>query len=157
MIDDSNDENKTFLVTAKFKMSGVLSPIVTKEHVESNIKYDLGEALGDIVLSSEYYDMNDDIEWEIYLEGDVKVESKEFSIEICKEPFCEHCGERHTDFGIEVHDDGTSWCIDCFLSGGDAEYVLSKEELKELYKKEKFLRREYLLKQLHELEKDDEE
>ena len=50
MIDDSNDENKTFLVTAKFKMSGVLSPIVTKEHVESNIKYDLGEALGDIVL-----------------------------------------------------------------------------------------------------------
>jgi len=157
MIDDSNDENKTFIVTAKFKMSGILPGYVTKEHIEGNIQSALDEALGDIALSSEYYDMDDDIEWEIYLEGNVKVDTKEFSIEICEEPFCEHCGERFTDFGIQVHDDGTSWCIDCFLSGGDADDVFSKEELAELYKREKKERRGYLLKKLHELEAEDED
>jgi len=155
MIDDSNDETKNFIVTATFKMSGLLPHIVTKEHVESNIEAALVEALGDIALSSEWYDSSEDIEWEIYLEGDVKVKSKEFSVTIREQPFCEHCGERHSDFGIEVSDDGTGWCIDCFLSGnGDA---FSVKELKELYEKEKFLKREFLLKQLHELEEDDEE
>ena len=157
MIDDSNDENKTFIVTAKFKMSGVLPGYVEKKHIEGNIQSAIDEAVGDIALSSEYYDMNDDIEWEIYLEGDVKISSKEFRIDICEEPFCEHCGERFTDFGIEVHDDGSSWCIDCFLSGSDAEDVLSKEELTDLYKREKKERREYLLRKLHELEEGDEE
>jgi len=155
MIDDSDDKNRTFIVTAKFKVSGYLPYMVTKEHVESNITSQIEDAVGEIALSSEYYDMDEDIEWGVYLHGDVKIKSQEFSVDICEEPFCEHCGERHTDFGIEVHDDGTSWCIDCFLSGNDD--VFSEEELKELYKKEKFLRREYLLKQLHELEAEDEE
>jgi len=36
-------------------------------------------------------------------------------------PFCEHCGENHTDFGAEIAgpDDGTCWCLECFLSGND--------------------------------------
>lgn len=157
MIDDSNDENKMFIVTAKFKMSGILPGYVEKKHIEGNIQSAIEEAVGDIALSSEYYDMNDDIEWEIYLEGDVKVRSKEFSVVIREEPFCEHCGERHTDFGIEVYDDGTSWCMGCFLSGSDADDVFTKEELKELYKREKLERRSYLLKKLHELEANDEE
>ena len=151
MIDDSNDENKKFIVTAKFKMSGILSPMVTKEHVESNIKYALEEALGDIALSSEYYDMNDDIEWEIYLDGDVKMDTKEFSVEICENPFCEHCGERFTDFGIMVRDDGTAWCIDCFLSGSDRD-ALSKEELSELYAEEKKLKKKHYKEKLKALD-----
>jgi len=155
MIDDSNDENKTFIVTGKFKMSGILPGFVEKKHIEGNIQSAIEEAVAGIALSSEYYDMDDDIEWEVYLDGDVKVKSKEFIVEIREDPFCEHCGERHTDFGIEVYDDGTSWCIDCFLSGSDAEDVFSKEELKELYKRVKNERRGYLLKKLHELEAED--
>ena len=152
MIDDSNDDNKTFIVTAKFKMSGILPGYVTKEHIESNIQAAIDEAVGDVALSSEYYNMNDDVEWEVYLEGKVKVESKEYSVEICEDPFCEHCGERHQDFGIEVHDDGTSWCIDCFLSDGAADDVISKEELKELYKREKKLKVEHYKEKLKRLE-----
>ena len=157
MIDDSEDRNRTFLVTVNFKVSGYLPDMVTKKHIESNIQSEIEESVGEIALSSEYYDMDDDIEWGVYLSGDVKVKTQEFSIDICEEPFCEHCGERFTDFGIEVHDDGSSWCIDCFLSGSDAEDVLSKEELTDLYKREKKERREYLLRKLHELEEGDEE
>jgi hypothetical protein len=136
---------------SKIQNGGVLPDFVTKEHIESNIQDVIDEAVGDVALSSEYYDMNDDIEWEIYLEGKVKIQSKEFSIDICEDPFCEHCGERHTDFGIEVRDDGTAWCIDCFLSGSDADDVLSKEELSDLYKREKKLKIEHYKEKLKQL------
>ena len=155
MIDDSDDSLRTFIVTVNFKVSGYLPDMVTKEHIEGNISSGIQDVVSEIALSSEYYDMQEDIEWGVYLEGDVKIKSTEFSVNICNDPFCEHCGERHTDFGIEISDDGTSWCMDCFLSENDD--VFSKEELKEIYKKEKFLRREYLIKQLYDLEKDDEE
>lgn len=155
MIDDSDDKKISYVVTAKFKVSGILPSFIDKKHIEGNIRSEIEEAVGEIALSSEYYDMDEDIEWGLYLEGDVNIDSDEFSIDICEEPFCEHCGERHTDFGIEVSDGGTSWCIDCFLSGNDE--FFSKEELDELYKREKKERREYLLKKLHELEADDPE
>ena len=154
MIDDSNDTSKTFIVTVKFKVNGILPSIVTKKHIESNIQSEIEEAVGEVALSSEYYDMQEDIEWAVFLEGDVKVESEEISIDICEEPFCEHCGERHTDFGVQVSDGGTSWCLDCFLSGSHSD-VFSEDELNELRKKEKTLAKKYYMKKLMELDDGD--
>lgn len=31
-------------------------------------------------------------------------------------PFCEHCGEGHEEFGCEFEVDGTTWCLNCYLS-----------------------------------------
>jgi len=153
MIDDSEDKKRTFIVTIKFKVGGYLPYMVTKEHVESNIRSEVEEAVGEIALASEYYDMDEDIEWGVYLEGDVKVNSQEFSIDIGEKPFCEHCGEKHEDFGIEVHDDGTSWCMSCFLSGSNDD-VFSEEELNIIYANEKTLKKEFYKKKLKELEND---
>ena len=151
MIDDSNDKEKTYIITTKFKVSGILPSFITTEHIESNIESAIEEAIGETALSSEYYDMDEDIEWAVYLKGNVKViESKEMAVSICEEPFCEHCGERHQDFGIEVFDGGTSWCMSCFLCNDDD--VFTEKELDEIYKEEKKLKRQYLLKQLKELD-----
>jgi hypothetical protein len=155
MINDSENTVRSFIVTAKFKVSGVLPDIVTKEHIESNIRSEIEHVVGEIPLSSEHYDINNDVEWAVYLEGNVKINSEEFSINICEEPFCEHCGSKHTDFGVEVSDGGTSWRLNCFISENSD--LLSKEEINDLYKQEKLLKKEFYNKKLKELEDDKEE
>lgn len=151
MIDDSNDKEKTYIITTKFKVSGILPSFIKTEHIEANIQSAIEDAVGEIALSSEYYDMEDDIEWAVYLKGNVNMlDTKEIAVHICEEPFCEHCGERYQDFGIEIFDGGTSWCMGCFLSNDSGTF--SEKEIDEIYKEEKRLRRKHLLKLLKELD-----
>lgn len=148
--------NRTYIVTAKFKISGFLPDMVTEEHIIHNLKAAIQDAVNEIPLSSEYYqNYEEDEEWAVYLEDNIKIEMEQMSVRICSDPFCEHCGERYTDFGVEIFYDGTSWCLDCYLSGSNREY-LSEEDIKEIQKKLKELKKKHLLKQLHELENDDE-
>jgi hypothetical protein len=150
MIDDSNDENRTYIITAKFKVSGTLPHFISKEHIESNIQAAIERAAGEIELSSEYYDMKEDIVWAAFLQGDVQMETKEIKVDICAEPFCEHCGERHTDFGVEVYEDGITWCLNCFLQGNDD--VFSKEEISEIQSNTKTLKIKHYKDILKDLE-----
>jgi hypothetical protein len=154
--EDDDDKNRTYIVTATFKISGFLPDKVTEEHIKGNIISDIREAVGDIALSSEYYGDDEDEEWEMFLEGDIELEMEEMAVKVCARPFCEHCGENHTDFGAEISDGGTSWCLDCYLSGRNRTN-LSKEDIEEIRKSVKKLKRKYLLKQLHELEGEEEE
>jgi len=64
-------------------------------------------------------------------------------------PFCEHCGEGHQEFGAEFDDDGTSWCLNCYLSSKrGSQYVYSfyhdlikKAEIRHLEEKLKKLKK----------------
>jgi len=153
--DEMADKNRTYIVTAKFKMSGFLPDRVSEEHIKSNIQSAIQDAVSEIALSSEYYDDEDDEEWGIYLEDNAKIDLETMRIRICELPFCEHCGEGYTDFGIEIFDGVTSWCLDCYLSdGGDR---LSKEDIEEIRAEFKKLKRKHLLIELHKLEHEDEE
>ena len=50
-------------------------------------------------------------------------------------PFCEHCGEGHEPFGVEIDDGGTGWCLDCYMCSEtvteEQEQKIRKKELKE--------------------------
>lgn len=84
----------------------------------------------------EHIDCVDDklgYEWDLeedvaYIEGDFNIVDIE-TIDIVEPkfialPFCEHCGENHTDFGCEFREGGTSWCLNCYLSNKpDANYL----------------------------------
>lgn len=156
--ENDDDKNRTYIVTAKFKMSGFLPDKVTEEHIKSNIEDQLRKAVSEVALSSEYYDEESepDEEWAVYLEDEVKIEMNEMAVRICNHPFCEHCGERYTDFGVEIFDGGTSWCLDCYLSGSNREN-LSEEDIKEIRKRAKKFKQKLLLIELHKLESEDEE
>ena len=123
---------RDFIVTAKMKFSGMLPNMVIKDHIESKIRNKIENTCNDIVLDGEYYG-NYNMEWQIFLEGDVDINTMEYNITFREEPFCEHCGERYTDFGIEIEDQGTTWCLDCFYSNGH----LSDKQYNELSIKER--------------------
>ena len=63
----------------------------------------------------------------------------ELNIRYTALPFCEHCGENHSEYGVEIQDPsgGTAWCLDCFTTS----YELCKQDVatieKTLEKKEK--------------------
>ena len=63
------------------------------------------------------WDMEHDV---AYVEGPVKIlDLKLVDIQeptIKSLPFCEHCGEGHEEFGCEFDVEGTSWCLNCYLS-----------------------------------------
>jgi hypothetical protein len=35
-------------------------------------------------------------------------------IEYVELPFCEHCGDGHEPFGVQIFDGNTHWCLDCY-------------------------------------------
>lgn len=155
--ENDGDKNRTYIVTAKFKISGFLPDMVTEEHINHNLKAVIQDAVNEIPLSSEYYqNYEEDEEWAVYLEDNIKIEMEQMKVRICSHPFCEHCGERYTDFGVEIFDGSTSWCLDCYLSGSDREN-LSEEDIKEIRKRVKKFKQKQLLIELHKLESEDEE
>lgn len=56
-------------------------------------------------------------------------------IRYCELPFCEHCGEGHEPFGVEINDGGTQWCLTCYSCSyeitDEQENTIRKIELKE--------------------------
>lgn len=150
---DDEDKNRTYIVTAKFRISGFLPDKVTEGHIKSNIQSQMRDAVSEIDLSSEYYDGEDDEEWGIYLDSDIELEMEQIVVRIGIHPFCEHCGENHEDFGIEISDGTTSWCLDCYLSYTNN--FLTKEDIKEIRSKFKELKKKHLLRELEELENDE--
>lgn len=67
-------------------------------------------------------------------------------------PFCEGCGENHTDFGASImHEDGgTSWCIDCWVDDEDCDFT--KEEWEKIRNKEKESELKYYREKVRKLE-----
>lgn len=150
---NDGDKNRTYVINSKFKISGFLPDRVSEEHIKSNIRYQIRDAVSEIALSSEYYENEDDEEWGMYLESDIELEMDQVVVRIGKHPFCEHCGEGYADFGIEIFDGATSWCLDCYSSNTNS--FLTKEEINEIRSKFKELKKKQLLKELKELENDD--
>lgn len=144
-----NLDDRMFLITAKFKLRGSDLDDITIEHVKSNVQNAIQNAVGEIEFSSEYYNSEDDEVWSAFLDGNVIIETKEMKVDICARPDCEHCGLAHEDFGIQIFDGGTHWCLDCFLSGEPDAF--SKEEIKEMEKEVKKITKEYYTKKLKEL------
>lgn len=146
---------REFSVTAKFKISGNDIPdFISEEHIISNLKSSIGNAVGEIELSSEWYDdSEDDSVWSLFLYDDINIELNEYSVNYSSEPFCEHCGERWTDFAAEINYGGTSWCLNCFETEG----ILTEEEIKEISKEQKRLKKEFYQQRLDSLKNDDDE
>ena len=63
------------------------------------------------------------------------------------EPFCECCGERHTDFAASIEGGGTHWCVDCDHANND----LTDEEYKDICIMEREERRKWLEKRAKEV------
>ena len=98
-------------------------------------------------------------EWDLehdvaYVEGKVKIlnmdaENLDMPTTIKPLPFCEHCGEGHEEFGAEFNDDGTTWCLNCYLSNKKGGYhlynyyaeMIKAAEIKHLEKKLKELKK----------------
>lgn len=146
------DEIKTFVLTVKFRMSGALPDMVTKEHICSNVYDAIQGAVGEVELSGEYYGDIDD-EWEIYLNGEIWIDAEEISVWVGSSPFCEYCGERHSDIGAEISNGGTSWCLDCYTSNPD--HRLSDEDIKVIREKIKELKKDYYKKKIKEIDEDE--
>lgn len=136
---------KEYRVTVNFQIKGYLPYMIEEEHIKGKIEDLLHDT---IALHGEYYGDYDE-EWEMYPSGKINVELSEFSITYTEQPFCEHCGERHSDYGVEIHDGGTSWCLNCWLSGNE----MTDEEIEEIQEKEREGKKEYYQKQLDTLNK----
>ena len=142
---------KTYLITAQFRVSGDFEHHIEEKHIIQNVESGIDEGTGEIELWGEYYGDYDWIET-IFGEGTARVTNiKEFEIEYVEAPFCEHCGERHEDFGAQISDGGTHWCLNCFLSGSDKNFF-SEEEIEEFWKEEKEGRKQYYIKKLKEMD-----
>ena len=97
------------------------------------------------------WDMEHDV---AYVEGPVQLldlKLVDISLPTIKPlPFCEHCGEGHEEFGCEFDDDGTVFCLNCYLSNKPAyphlynyyNEMVKKAEIKYLKKKLKTLENE---------------
>jgi len=144
-----NLDDRTFLITAKFKLRGNDLDDIEIEHVKSNTQNAIQNAVGEIEFSSEYYNSDDDEVWAAFLDGEVILDVKEMKIDICAHPDCEHCGLGHEDFGIQIFNGATHYCLDCTLAGEPDAF--SKEEIKEMEKEVKRLKKEYYTKKLKEL------
>ncbi len=147
-----NFDDRMFLITAKFKLRGSDLDGIDIEHVKSNTQDAIQNAVGEIEFSSEYYDGNGEDEevWAAFLNGDVVLDVKEMKIDICARPDCEHCGLGHKDFGIQIFDGATHWCLDCTLAGEPDAF--SEKEIEEMEKEVKKMKKEYYTKKLEELE-----
>lgn len=112
-----------------------------EEHLKETIKDTFGYE----------WDMEHDV---AYVEGtakirDIKTVDLDMPSAIKPLPFCEHCGEGHEEFGCEFDVDGTSWCLNCYLSdkqGGQYVYsfyhdMVKRAEIKYLEKKLKELKK----------------
>jgi hypothetical protein len=68
----------------------------------------------------------------------------ELNIRYTALPFCEHCGENHEEFGVEIKDPtgGTSWCLNCFTS----QYDLCKQDVTKIEKERKKKEKAYYKK-----------
>ena len=83
-------------------------------------------------------------ELDVYRTKPEKYSLGELTVRYSALPFCEGCGERYTEFGVEIEapEGGTSWCLPCFASGNELceqdiatiERTLKKKE-KAYYKK----------------------
>ena len=144
-----NLDDRTFLITAKFKLRGSDLDDIDIEHVTSNVQNAIENSVREVEFSSEYYGDDEDEVWSAFLEGNATVNVKEMKVNICERPDCEHCGLGHEDFGIQIFDGGTHWCLNCFLSNDDNAF--SKEEIKLMEKEVKKLKKEHYTKKLKEL------
>ena len=149
----SDEIRVSYLVTARFRVYGNPHHHLSDEHLKSNIAAAVDEGVGEIEFSGEWYDSQEDWVDALFQEGYTKVELKEFSVSYSESPFCEHCGERHQDFGIMIGDGGTYWCFSCFLSGDGSDFF-SEKEIEEMWAEEKRLRKEFYKKKLKEMDDD---
>jgi len=139
---------KSYLINITLSVSGLVPDMVRIEHVKANIQSAIDEAVGEIELCGEYYGDFDEV-WSLFLDGNAIVNAGEYSVTYCSQPFCEHCGEKHQDFGAEIHVNSTSWCLDCYESNN--EKYFSEEDINKMYEEEKKLTKEYYIKKLKEM------
>jgi len=128
------------LITVNFDVTGDIEEVGIKD-ITDRLKEIIQEAIGEIEFGEE--------NWKTVFGGPLTIESKQMSVRYCESPFCEHCGERYDDFGIEISDGNTSWCLDCFLANDDA---FTEKEIEEMEKKLIQLKKEYYKNKLEELE-----
>jgi len=145
-----NMENKKeYLVTLNLKLSGVLPDTISEDHIKNNLIHKIQSECSDITLSGEYYGDYDD-QWLVCVDGDIDAEITEYKINYSENPFCEHCGDNYTDFGVEINVGGTSWCLDCFSNNE----TLSENEYENILLLEKNKRKKYLQNKVKKLNKE---
>ena len=68
-------------------------------------------------------------------------------IEYVEMPMCEHCGDGHSYFGVQINDDGIYRCLYCY----QCDNPVSKEDEQKIIAVENIKRTEWLLNELENL------
>ena len=132
-----NYVNRNYNIKMEFTMSGEVPRRFTSEQLKEHIE----GLLGEVEISSELFDgEKEDYIWTLFPDEYETFDVNEFGYRFIESPSCEHCGDNHTDFGIEIYDceSGVNWCINCG-SG-----YFSTELIKTILKKEKKERKKFL-------------
>ncbi len=135
-----NTRQKTFEVVAKFRITGEIPDIVTVAHIQSKIQEKISRF--GVNLHGEYYGDYDE-EWEMHgCSEEPFVEVCGFDVEYVPRPFCEQCGMGYKDFGVQIGDGKTYWCLDCWVADHSMEFsdqqnILNEErnQAKAFYRK----------------------
>jgi len=138
-------EDRTFIVKAQFKLEGDLPTRLKPEQLQEYIEDAINTHCNVAIHGERFGDYDEEFE-AFVKEGGCTIELEEYKVTYSSTPFCEHCGENWTDFAAEISN-GTSHCITC----AESMDMFTKDEVKEIEKKEKRLKKKYYERKLKEL------
>lgn len=137
-------EDRNFIVTVTFKMNGEVPKRIPEEYIAGWIAQDFR---CETQFSYGDHDFEEYFMAQIGDETTVTAKVKEYSIGYSEEPFCEHCGENHSDYGATINIDGVCWCVNCACLDDN----FTESEINKIREKEKEGLKEYYKKKLEEL------
>ena len=138
-------KNRNFIVNITLKMSGEFPSDVDEEF--------LAQEIAENIHCESHFAYGEHGDYEYFIgttskEEEIDVNVKEYLVSYNDNPYCEHCGQNHSDFAATINLDGTNWCATCAEGAG----YFNEEELEEICKKEKKGLKNHYKNKLKELE-----